>query len=136
MKKSITLKENHRRPLTSTLMIVEQLLVDIEDLTARQKNTCCYEVVNDVAATVADHNHKVITEAHKQICALVKKYNIDNRKQSLRRTIATKKAKIWEILGDANSAKMNKYGAFPAIMAEELDDDIKQLMAVTEKVKY
>jgi hypothetical protein len=33
--------------LTSTLMIIEQMLVDLENLLSRPDNTCCFEIKKD-----------------------------------------------------------------------------------------
>ena len=54
--KKISLRENHRRSLTSTLMIVEQLLIEIEDLMTSQSKTCCFEIKNDIENEIINHN--------------------------------------------------------------------------------
>ena len=69
-KGKISLRENHRRSLTSTLMIVEQLLIEIEDLMTSQNKTCCFELKNDVDSEKINQNLKVIEDARKQICNL------------------------------------------------------------------
>ena len=130
------LGENHLRSLSSSLTIVEQLLIEIEDQMTRHYKTCCLEIDNDIKSDVIDQNLKVIEEARKQICTLAEKYNTGKRVQSLRRVVDVKKSKIWEILCDAGSRKQKGFGKFPKELVREFDEDIERLLAITEKLKY
>ena len=132
----ISLNDNHKRSLTSTLMIVEQLLVELEDLILRPYNTCCYEIRNDVDNDALDQNLIVFGEARKQICLLKEKYNTDKTLQSLQRIIDTKKTKIWEILHNSKSRRMKGFGEFPQRFIKEYDGDIDNLMKITEKIVF
>ena len=67
IRKKILLLENHRRSLTSTLMIVEKLLIEIEDSMVSQYKTCCFEIKNDIDSDIINHNLKAIEEARQQI---------------------------------------------------------------------
>lgn len=132
----ISLQENHRRSLTSTLMIVEQLLVEIEDLMTSQYKTCCYEIKNDIDNEVINQNLKIIKDARNHICNLADKYSIDIYSQSLQRVLDAKKTKIWEILCDSKAKKLKGFGDFPQKLVKEYDKDIDELMAFAEKIKY
>ncbi|MCU0473713.1 MAG: hypothetical protein MUC93_10160 [Bacteroidales bacterium] len=132
----IILLENHRRSLTTTLMIVEQLLIEIEDLMTDQYKSCCFEIKNDIHNDIKDQNLKVIEEARKQICNLAEKYNTDKRFQSLQRIVDVKKTKIWEILCDAKTKKQKGFGKFPQELVKEFDKDIDDLMSITVKINY
>ena len=135
-KGKISLRENHRRSLTSTLMIVEQLLIEIEDLMTSQYRTCCFEIKNDVEIEKINQNLKVIEDARKQICKLAEKYDTDLHTQSLQRIIDVKKTKIWEILCDSKAKKLKGFGEFPKKLIEEYDKDIDELMTIAAKIKY
>jgi hypothetical protein len=132
----ILLQENHRRSLSSTLMIVEQLLIEIEDLTNLQNRTCCFEIRNDIAKETSDKNLKAIEEARKLICKLAEKYNTDKTIQSLQRIVDAKKAKIWEILCDSKAIKQKGFGEFPTKLVKEFDLDIDELLTITDKLKF
>ena len=134
--RKILLLENHRRSLTSTLMIVEKLLIEIEDSMVSQYKTCCFEIKNDIDGDIINQNLKVIEEARKQICNLAQKYNTDKKFQSLQRVVDVKKTKIWEILCDSKSKKQKGFGEFPQKLVKEFDKDIDELMATAEKIKY
>ena len=132
----IILLENHRRSLTTTLMIVEQLLIEIEELMTDQYKSCCFEIKNDINNDIKNQNLKVIEEARKQICNLAEKYGTDMHTQSLQRIIDVKKTKIWEILCDSRAKKLKGFGAFPQKLIKEYDKDIDELMATADKLEY
>jgi hypothetical protein len=134
--KRILLLENHRRSLTSTLMIVEKLLIEIEDSMVSQYKTCCFEIKNDIDSDIINLNLKAIEEARQQICNLAEKYNTDKKFQSLQRIVDVKKTKIWEILCDSKSKKLKGFGEFPQKLIKGFDKDIDELMAIADKIKY
>lgn len=136
MYKKILLHSNHRRSLSSTLMIVEQLLIEIEDLTNNRYKTCCFEMKNDIGKEISNQNLKTIEEARKLICNLAEKYNTDKTIQSLQRIVDAKKVKIWEILCDSKAIKLKGFGDFPQKLVKEFDRDIDELMTITDKLKY
>ena len=134
--KKILLKDNHRRSLTSTLMIVEKLLIEIEDLMINQSIACCSEINKDIDINIINHNHSIVEESRKLICKLAQKYNTNKDIQSLQRIIDFKKTKIWEVLCDSSSKKLKGFGEFPQNLATEYDLDINELMTITNKIKY
>jgi hypothetical protein len=132
----IILRDNHRRSLKSTLMIVERLLIEIQDLMVNQYKSCCFEIKNDIDDDIIYQNLKVIEEARKQICNLTEKYNTDKSIQSLQMIVNVKKTKIWEILCDSTSKKLKGFGEFPQNQAIEYDEDINNLISITNRVNY
>ncbi len=132
----ITLRDNHRRSLSSSLMIVEQLLKESEELMENKSITCCYDVKNDINPDIIKRNLEVIDSARKQICKLAEKYATDKHSQSLQRIIAAKKTKMWEILCDSKARKLKGFGEFPQRLIKEYDDDIDELMAIATKLEY
>ena len=134
--KKITLNDNHRRSLTSSLMIVEKSLVELEESIAGNYNTCCFEVKKDVEPEIMNENLALIKEARKVICNLTEKYGTSRSVQSLRRLIDTKQTRMWEILCDSRSRKMKGFGEFPKELSKEYDRDIDELMAIISKIKY
>jgi hypothetical protein len=132
---NIKLNDNHKRSLSSTLMVVEQLLVDLMDVMVNSNQTCCYELKKDIDIATIEHNQKVIKEALSIICSLKEKYNTDKAVQSLQRIVDAKKTKIWETLHNSKSRRMKGFGEFPQKLIKEYDTDIDQLIAVAEKIK-
>ena len=136
MKKEITLPDNHRRALSSSLYLVEKLLTGMEEVILDQNDTCCSEVLKDIDNPAIAKNLSAIREAKKYICSLVEKYDTTKKTQRLQRIIDAKRTKVWEILNDSFSKKLKGYGSFPQKYANEYDTDISKLIEITNKISY
>lgn len=132
----IILTENHHRSFSSTLQVVEQLLFEIKDLMVILDQKCCYEIKKDIEVLQIENNLKVIETALLKICSLKSKYNTEKKIQSLRRVVDTKKTKIWETLHNSKSRRMKSYGEFAQKIGKEYDNDIDELMEITEKISF
>lgn len=130
----ILLSENHKRSLSSTLMVVEQLLIELKDLMEKPKQSCCYEIKKDLDDTSIEYNQKVIEEALSVVCSLKEKYDTNKTVQSLQRIIDAKKTKIWETLHNSKSRRMKSFGEFPQKLVREYDSDLDCLMTITENI--
>lgn len=134
MNKKIQLSENHTRTLSSSLIIVEKSLSELEDILMKQINTCCRVIHNDVDEKTIANNLSVIQEAKRHICVLAEKYGTSKENLSLQRVINAKRTKIWEILIDTLSRKIKGYGTFPKKYSEEYDADINKLIEITNRI--
>jgi hypothetical protein len=134
MSKKIHLSENHTRSLSSSLIVVEKSLLELEDLLQMQHNLCCNMLMKDVDDVIIESNISAIREAKSFICELAEKYETSKEKLSMQRVINAKRAKIWEILTDTLSRKIKGYGTFPKKCADEYDSDIKKLIDITNKI--
>ena len=131
----IILPDNHKRSLSSTLMVVEQLLFELRDVMDNSNQTCCYELNKDIDYKTLEYNNKIISEALVLICSLKEKYRTDKATQSLKRIIDAKKTKIWETLHNSKSRRMKGFGEFPQKIVKEYDNDLDHLMSITENLK-
>lgn len=134
MNKKLHLSDNHTRTLSSSLIVVEKSLMELEDILLKQSNSCCNLLIKDVNDEIIATNISAIQEAKKYICELTEKYGTSKEKLSLQRVINAKRAKIWEILTDTLSRKIKGYGTFPKRYAEEFDADINKLIDITNKI--
>ena len=132
----LILRENHRRSLTSALMMVEQMLVEMEEYLYVTKNYCCFEVDNDIKNNDKDHDLEIIGKARGQICKLAEKYNIAKNHQNLSKVINAKKTRIWEILCDVKSRRQKGFGEFPKEMIKEYDSDMDELIDITDRIIF
>ena len=130
------LTENHRRSLTSALVMVEQMLIEVADFMIDKKNACSFEIKDDISIEDKNHNLKITGEALEQICKLAEKYETNKSHQSLRKIINAKKTRIWEILSDMRSKKQKGFGEFPKELVKEYDNDIDSLMIITDNIKF
>lgn len=132
----IKLTENHRRSLTSALIMIEQMLAEMEDSIVHRREGCCFAADNDISSETARHNLEVIREAREKLCMLAAKYGAGKYNQSLRKIINAKKTRIWEILSDIKSGKSKGFGEFPKEIVREYDSDVEVLLSVTEKIIF
>ena len=135
MHNKIVLTENHKRSLSSTLIVVEQILIDIEAIMVNSNQTCCYELKKDLDNITVEHNQKVIKEALALICILKEKYNTQKATQSVQRIIDAKKTKIWETIHNSKSRKIKGFGDFSQKIVNEYDSDLDRLLSITERIK-
>lgn len=134
MSKKIHLSENHTRSLSSSLIVVEKSLLELEEMLQKQSNSCCNVLLKDVDDVTIESNISAIREAKSFICELAEKYETSKERLSIQRVINAKRAKIWEILTDTLSRKIKGYGTFPKKYADEYDSDINKLIDITNKI--
>lgn len=129
------LGDNHKRSLTSALVIIEQMLAEVRDIMTNPPGRCCYEVTSDLDNSKIDKNLRIIEDALLQICEIKEKYGVDKSYQSLQRSVNAKKAKIWEVLCDSKSRKLKGFGSLPTSIAKEFDNDIDKLISITSNIE-
>ena len=134
MSKKIHLSENHTRSLSSSLIVVEKSLLELEDMLLKQSNSCCNVLLKDVDDVTIESNISAIKEAKDYICELADKYGTSKEKLSLQRVINAKRTKMWEILADTLSRKIKGYGTFPKKYVDEYDSDINKLIEITNRI--
>jgi hypothetical protein len=134
MSKKIHLSENHTRSLSSSLIVVEKSLSELEEMLLKQSNSCLNVLLKDVDDVTIESNISAIKEAKGYICELADKYGTSKEKLSLRRVINAKRTKMWEILTDTLSRKIKGYGTFPKKYVDEYDSDINKLIDITNKI--
>jgi hypothetical protein len=135
MKQRITeLTGNHRRSLTSALVIVEQMLLEIKELLSTNSVLCCSEMQDDIRNEDRNQNLEEIDKALVQICKLAERYKTEKYHQSLKRAINAKKTKIWEILCDMKSRRQKGFGEFPKELVKEYDNNIDELLTIIDKI--
>jgi len=134
MRRKIHLSENHTRSLSSSLIVVEKSLLELEDMLLKRSNSCCNVLINDIDDETMATNISAIQEAKSYICELTEKYGTSKENLSLQRVINAKRTKIWEILTDTLSRKIKGYGTFPKKYVDEYDSDINKLIDITNRI--
>lgn len=134
MTRKINLPDNHRRSLSSSLIVVEKSLLELEELLQKETFACCNVLTRDVDEKIVNENISAIQDAKRFICELSEKYGTKKEELSLQRVINAKRARIWEILSDTLSKKIKGYGTFPKKHVVEYDGDINKLMELIEKI--
>ncbi len=132
--KNHLLDENYRRSLKSTLMVVEKLLVEMEDLLLHNTQSLTWEVKDDIDPEMKAYNLSLIQDARSHIGKLMEKYGIEKNTRSMQRMIDVKKVKIWEVLSNSKSERLKGFGKLNQSTEVEFNNDIDALLATTEKI--
>ena len=132
MERKIILSDNHRRSVSSSIQIIDKMMMDIERVLLNPPEGVISKTVNDISDQDADHYMSVIKEMKIQINSLVEKYNLKTEEIKTSRIIGSRKAKMWETIKDTNSRKLKGYSKFPVECAEEFDSDINKLLKLID----
>ena len=132
MERKIILSDKHRRSVSSSIQIIDKMMMDIERVLLNPPEGVISKTVNDISDHDAGHYMSVIKEMKIQINSLVDKYNLKTEEIKTSRIISSRKAKMWETITDTSSRKLKGYSKFPSEFAEEFDKDINELRKLIE----
>ena len=130
----IILSENHRRSVTSSLKIVEELLNEIENVLNHPANGFLSKMTVDISKQNKKASFQNITKARQLIQKLFIKYGLSVQYSVMSRFFDSRKSKIWEILCDTTSTRLRGYGEFPMEHSVEFDNDINQLQELVSQI--
>lgn len=130
----ICLEENHRRPISGSIYLIEKMVDEFERELVCETNTTMNQIINDIPMDTFGQYLSTIGEIKKYIKYLVQKYNLHTKELYHSRIINARKAKMWEILCDTTSYGLKGYGKFPDSYAKEYDLDIEKLQNLISKL--
>lgn len=125
--KKIALSENHRRSVSSSIHIIEKMLIEIENVMAHPDNGQMIKTLNDMPDLDKTHFKSAISNIKTEIKYISEKYSLKPEEIKMSRLINSRKAKMWETVTDTNSRKLKGFKEFPKELAEEFDRDIARL---------
>jgi len=130
----IKLKDNHRRAVSVTCLLIEKSIDEMEKILQHPANENLYKLEIDLPEKKIKETLEIIVNIKKNIHYLNKKYDLNHEVLMMSRVLEAKKTKIWEYLCDTTSSKLKGYGDFPEEYAEEFDNDINTLLKLSEKL--
>jgi hypothetical protein len=131
----MTLSDNHKRAVFSTLKVVENRIDDIELLILNNRTIHSHIVAIDISKEEVVATLKTIKETKEAIANVFIKYEIKPEVIVLSRVINTFKTFIWKDLGETDTKSLMHYGSFTNDENPlELDKDLKHILALTEKL--
>jgi neutral trehalase len=133
MEKGI-LSDNHRRSVSSSMHIIEKMLLEIEKVISSPDKGVLSKVVNDMPDLDAEHYTEAIAKIKKELNSISAKYNLRTEEIMMSRLVNSRKAKMWETINDTFSRKLKGYKEFPKETAEEFDSDISRLRKLIEEL--
>jgi hypothetical protein len=123
----IVLSDNHRRSVSSSMHIIEKMLIEIEKTIANPDSGVLSKTINDMPDIDTAHYSRTISKIKSEIKHLSEKYNLRTEEIKMSRLINSRKAKMWETITDTFSRKLKGYKEFSKEIAEEFDADISKL---------
>ena len=130
----IVLSENHRRSVSSSIHIIEKMLIEIERAIAHPDNGFLSKTINDMQDMDMTHFTSAVAGIKSEIKHISEKYNLRTEEIKLSRIINSRKAKMWETVTDTTSRKLKGYKEFPKETAVEFDNDISRLKALIDSL--
>ncbi|HUX55254.1 MAG TPA: hypothetical protein VMV56_12620 [Williamwhitmania sp.] len=132
--KKIPLSANHRRSVSSSLLLVEKYVNEIEQKLSNPSKLTMYQIANNVDEQRISNCMLIAKEIKVYIGESAKKYSLTPSEVDIQRVISSKKAAMWEILCDTNSSRLKGFGLFPVEIADEFDSDIERLQKMVEEI--
>lgn len=133
-KHKITLTDNHRRSVSSSMHIIEKMAIEIEKTIANPDTGFLSKTINDMPGIDVAHYASVIGTIKSEIKYISEKYNLRTEEIKMSRLINSRKAKMWETVNDTFSRKLKGYKEFPREFAEEFDADVVKLKELIDSL--
>ena len=130
----INLSSNHRRSVTSSLLVVENNLIEMEKMLKQPVNGHLSQMIVDISISRKKEALLKIVGIRKMIGGLYTKYGLYKHSTQLSRYIDSRKSSIWEILCETSSKRLKGFGEFPSENGKEFDNDINILQELIEKI--
>ena len=131
----MTLSDNHKRAVFSTLKVVENRIDEIELLILNNRTIHSRRVEIDISKEEVVATLKTIKETKEAIANVFIKYEIKPEVIVLSRVINTFKTFIWIDLSETDTKSLMHYGSFTKDENPlELDKDLKHILSLTEKL--
>ena len=124
---------NHQRAFSSTLFLIEKMLLEIEELFAPNRENMV-EVVSDIDPEEKQRILAGIQEIKTELQALNERYMLKKQQLTESHFVNSRITKIWELLHDSSVKRMNAYGPFPDELKNTYEDDIRRLLKLVEKL--
>ena len=128
------LSENHRRSVSSSMHIIEKMLIEIERVISYPENGVLSKIVNDMPEIDSTHFRSAINSIKNEIKYISDKYNLRTEEIRMSRVINSRKAKMWETVTDTSSRKLKGFKEFPKEISDEFDADIERLKKLIDEL--
>ena len=123
------LNEAQERNLSVTLRIVEDRLREIDQMIeANDYKGLLKETKNDVPAAAKDSIQKKSSMIMDRVKMLVERFNLVKDRDEVSRLALAKLSYCWEILEDAKTKKMKRYGDVHDGLADILDPELEAII--------
>jgi len=129
----IEMPANHQRAFSSTLFLIEKMLLEIEELLAPNRENMV-EIVEDIDAEEKQRILTRILEIKTELEELNERYVLTKQQLTESHFVNSRRTKIWELLHDSSVKRMNAYGPFPDDLKNTYEDDIRRLLELVKEL--
>jgi len=131
------LNEAQERNLSVTLRIVEDRLRDIDQMIeADDYKGLLKETKNDVPVAAKDSMHEKTTLIMGRIKMLTERFNLVKDQNEVSRLALARLSYCWEILEDAKTIKMKRYGDIHDGLAVILDPELDAIINLILEMEH
>ncbi len=130
----INLKANHRRSVSSSIRLVENMVEEIEREINNPRRLLLTRITHEEEEKDIPRMQSVIKKIKSQIRYLFEKYDLKTSELDMQRIINSRKSSMWVILCDTTAAKLKGYGEFPEEYSGEFDADIEKLQKIISEL--
>jgi hypothetical protein len=130
----VQLGPNHKRSASSSVFLIEKLLVEIEDSISRMHDRIMTEFDADESQLKIAELKSTIAAIRERLALFAEKYGLDKQVVVQSRFIRSRKTKIWEILGNTRPERLKGFGEFPSEVKDEFESDLDELINLVDKL--
>ena len=130
------LSENHRRVITSGMLIVDAAAVRMLDLLEDRNSPAAMKTIEgSVTGSEREQIRASLLQLQTLIASFVRKCDLQPSKKNLRRILAADASQIWVALEDSRPARIRGYGAMSISSAELLEADLQEMLLLANRLR-
>ena len=130
----IDLPENHKRSISSSLYLVEQLADEIRDALNGEGKKVMSSLKRDESEKDKSEILDTLTLISEKLKILDEKYILNKQNLVQSRVITSRKTKMWEVLSNTKPKHLKGFGEFPEELRSEFEADLEDLLNLVEKL--
>jgi len=126
----LTLGESHRRSISTTLVILDEMLCDFEEIAhGRERRSVVFAERNDLSDDERRAVLGTIDKMRAVLRQLAADLGIQPQVQDLSREIVGRSSALWVHLVETESKYLRRYGELPEALPSYLDPIVEALIA-------
>ena len=127
--------EAHKRGITTTLLIFDQALCEIEQwVGGREAHSALYEETNSLSALQRERIAAEVRNARKTLARVKSDLNLEGETHTAAGAILTLCSGLWEHLVELDGKHLRRYGRLPSGLDHYLSPQIAQLIEVLKRI--
>lgn len=128
------LNANHRRALTATLSLIEQMMHESRREIDNFQTNIFVRYINPGNEEEKQKVRSVIDEIDMFLEQLKEKYNLMEEVHDIQWMLRVRKSKALELLADTSPQRLQAGGALSAEIVRRLESDLEELRRIIEKL--